>query len=504
MNRARRSAVRGPRLGPFASGRPTPDSRVGAGSGVEALNPPAAADLAVAQPVVQPVRPALPELDLHRADPKAAPPGRPGHVATGESARVTMATCSVEPGPAGQRLALSRRPGAELGPERAGLEIGVRLGRLDAVRSARTPGPGGPPSTTGTPGRPGVGGDARGPSGCGRWCRRQSPVHQAPSSSTNRLDGVSVGGRGGQRHGLGLRLPGRLGLVEPPLELADRVGMQDRTRPAAGRGPDPLKGARCRCPPRSAAGPRRCPAAAKRGATEGLRSSSAVAATTSTPSSRTRSTARSSEAPVETTSSSTTTVCTWLAGGPPPPRPPGRGPWAPCGPRTRTRPRAARPRERGRPRPWSVRRPRRRAGHDVDDPLAGLAQVRAGGDGVLAVDVVVAPAARGEPERRVPVLVAAGAHQLGEGGSGGVVEGHGGSSLRPGPDRGTPPRAAPAPGPPPSPSTGQAEVCKAAATGAGRASACTIDSIWVARVKATYRARNPWGSPGRSGPARPR
>ena len=57
----------------------------------------------------------------------------------------------------------------------------------------------------------------------------------------------------------------------------------------------------------------------------------------------------------------------------------------------------------------------------VDDPLAGLAERGSGGDGVFTVDVVVAPAPRCELERRVPVFVAATAHQLGEGGSGAII-----------------------------------------------------------------------------------
>ncbi len=229
------------------------------------------------------------------------------------------------------------------------------------------------------------------------------------------------------------------------------------------------------------------PAAAKRGATDGLRSSSVVAAITSTPSSRTRSAARSSEAPVDTTSSSSTTVCARLQAGPFHPRPPAvaLGLLADGEP--------GRARQQRDPVGEGVRAHRRSAdgveglGDDVDDPLAGLAQIRATGDGVLAVDVVVAPAARGEAEGRVAVLVAAGAHQLGEGGSGGVVEGHGVWSLRPGSDRVTPaaggtphPVLAPEPAAPVRPS-----VCRAAATVAGKASAWTIDSIWVARVKAT-------------------
>ena len=61
------------------------------------------------------------------------------------------------------------------------------------------------------------------------------------------------------------------------------------------------------------------------------------------------------------------------------------------------------------------------AGHGVDDPLAGLAERGSGGDSVFTVDVVVAPATRRELERRVPVFVAATAHQLGEGGSGAII-----------------------------------------------------------------------------------
>jgi hypothetical protein len=42
----------------------------------------------------------------------------------------------------------------------------------------------------------------------------------------------------------------------------------------------------------------------------------------------------------------------------------------------------------------------------VDHRLAGLPQARAGVDGVLTVDVVVAPAPRGELQELVPPLVA--------------------------------------------------------------------------------------------------
>jgi len=52
--------------------------------------------------------------------------------------------------------------------------------------------------------------------------------------------------------------------------------------------------------------------------------------------------------------------------------------------------------------------------HHIDDRLAGQAQRVAPGDGVLAVDVVVAPPTRGQLEGLLPALVAVGPDQLGQ------------------------------------------------------------------------------------------
>src|SRR5262252_2836156 len=89
-------------------------------------------------PVVQPERPVLPELDLHRLQPVAGPVRRPrdgSHYELGGDERDRL----LESVAALERRRLLAGPGADLGEARAGGEIGVGLRVGDALDRAAQP-----------------------------------------------------------------------------------------------------------------------------------------------------------------------------------------------------------------------------------------------------------------------------------------------------------------------------------------------------------------------------
>ena len=343
--------------GPTDTSPPEPSGP--ASYGFRRQDSPAAPDQAVGQPVVQAVRPALPELDLHRADAgtrpttAAAVPRRPANrCATSPPARSSSARL-------GEQLALGGSPGAELGARAVGSgnRRPTRPASTGADRPAHPDLPLHGPPTEGQ-GGPRVGRRAHGPSAAAVRVEDEAPVVE-PLQQDEPVGWRAVRASMWPAPWPRARLAGRLGLVEPPLELPDRVGIEVRLvqRPVAG--PDPSKGLDAEVFPGQQrnpvdargleAGRHRRAAVEQRGGGDHLHAELTDALA-----------ARSNDAPVDTTSSTSTTRSP-RPGAPLRPRPPGRGLSPPCESRTRTRPPAARLRAPGRPRPWSVRRRRRRA-----------------------------------------------------------------------------------------------------------------------------------------------
>src|SRR5215469_11083078 len=120
-----RSAVRRPRpkhKSPAAAAGP-PAVRV---SGEEQFPLPSFAIANKQQPIMQPKRSLLPELDARRQDPKAGPVNRPRHRRFAKSARIVV-DALFELGAARQRLRLIRGPGADLAVARPAGKIGVSV-----------------------------------------------------------------------------------------------------------------------------------------------------------------------------------------------------------------------------------------------------------------------------------------------------------------------------------------------------------------------------------------
>src|SRR5262249_50973910 len=96
-------------------------------SGGEALDGPAGSLAAVAQPVVQPVGPALPELHDVVPEPVAAPEAGHGHGRARGPALLHPRVTVVEHGARGDHRRLPACPRAELGGVRAGMEVWLAL-----------------------------------------------------------------------------------------------------------------------------------------------------------------------------------------------------------------------------------------------------------------------------------------------------------------------------------------------------------------------------------------
>ena len=93
----------------------------------------------VAEPVVQPVETALPELERRRDDAVATPVLGAGDLVVVAPALDLLVDPGVERGPVGHHLALRRRPRALLAAARAGGEVGVGLGRGHPLDPALDP-----------------------------------------------------------------------------------------------------------------------------------------------------------------------------------------------------------------------------------------------------------------------------------------------------------------------------------------------------------------------------
>ncbi|CAK7287774.1 hypothetical protein SGPA1_50740 [Streptomyces misionensis JCM 4497] len=197
-------------------------------SGAEAVDPPGAVRAGgVAQPVVEPVLPALPELDRLRGDPEAAPVRRHRHLFALGVARRQLGVGRVQFGARGDHRGLGAGPGAQLGAVRAAAEV---RGGLVAP---------GAPDRAGDDDLPGQ--RMPGEEQRGARVRRQIAalagvvvgvedealgvelLHQDRARA-----GAPLGVRGGDDHGVGLveravqRRPGRV--LEPACELVHGVG----------------------------------------------------------------------------------------------------------------------------------------------------------------------------------------------------------------------------------------------------------------------------------------
>ena len=195
-------------------------------SGREALDHPAVGRAAVAEPVVQAARAALPELDLLGHDPEAAPERGSGHVVAGE-ALLDRGDGGLERGPVGQTVGSGRDahaaiwlPRGRVGVVGVGLARGRSCSTVPRTRTWRC-----------SSSQPNV----RLAQRVGRQLRalaeprlekNVNPRSSAPRTSTKRASGWPSASTVARTIALGSVHPASTASSYQPLPLHDRVGIE--------------------------------------------------------------------------------------------------------------------------------------------------------------------------------------------------------------------------------------------------------------------------------------
>ena len=190
---------------------------------VRARQPPPV-DAPVAHPVVQPVGPALPALELVDAHHEAAPERRQRRLGVGEP-RLDLGDACVEQLARLDDRALRRRPRAQAMTARPAVPVARRPRRRRPVAPGRRRAPAAPAPASGTRARPA--GFAASSAALGALEvreEREAALVETPQQHRARRH-RAVGRRGRQRHRVGLAHPGRDRLVVPAPELGDRIGI---------------------------------------------------------------------------------------------------------------------------------------------------------------------------------------------------------------------------------------------------------------------------------------